>query len=66
MWSHIHIIPALQRLKQEDFKFEASLGYRVNRETLSKTAVNGTVQDKKDGSVVKSIYCSSTGPEFSS
>jgi hypothetical protein len=28
-WWHMPIIPALGRLKQEDHKFEASLGYIV-------------------------------------
>jgi hypothetical protein len=27
MWWHAFIIPALMRLRQEDLKFEASLGY---------------------------------------
>jgi hypothetical protein len=29
VWEHIPVIPALKRLRQEDHKFEASLGYTV-------------------------------------
>lgn len=27
-WQQMHIIPAVERLKQEDHKFERDLGYR--------------------------------------
>jgi hypothetical protein len=28
VWCHTSVIPALRRLKQEDYEFKASLGYR--------------------------------------
>jgi hypothetical protein len=38
-WVYMLVIPALGRLKQEDFKFEANLGYivRIYRKKQPKT-----------------------------
>jgi hypothetical protein len=48
VWWYVSLIPALKRLRQEDNKFEASLGYTANPCLKTKNQNKQTMEKNKD------------------